>query len=61
MLAFEKEFAEFNGNKHALAVGNCTQGLEIAVKAAMMAVSRADSCGDSSGDDYIYLLTFQAG
>lgn len=38
VLLFEKEFAEYNGNRFAIAVGNCTQGLELAVKAALKSV-----------------------
>lgn len=35
VLAFEGEFSQFVGCKHGVAVGNATQGLEIAVKAAL--------------------------
>jgi L-arabinokinase len=46
VLAFEKEFAEYNGNQYAIAVGNCTQGLEIAVRAALALVARIDGNKD---------------
>ena len=45
VLDFEKEFAEFNDCKYAIAVGNCTQGLEIAVKTALVTVSRSEGGG----------------
>ena len=35
VLAFEKEFSHFVGSTHAIAVGNATQGLEIAARAAI--------------------------
>ncbi len=35
VLQFEKEFSEFSNNTFAIAVGNATQGLEIAVKAVL--------------------------
>jgi galactokinase len=35
VLSFEKEFAEFTGSAYAIAVGNATQGLDIAVRAAL--------------------------
>lgn len=35
VLAFEKEFAEFNKSTFSIAVGNATQGLEIAARAAL--------------------------
>ncbi len=35
VLAFEKEFSLFVGVSHAIAVGNATQGLEIAARAAV--------------------------
>jgi dTDP-4-amino-4,6-dideoxygalactose transaminase len=41
VLAFEKEFSEFVGSAHAIAVGNATQGLEIAARAAVAVAARA--------------------
>jgi dTDP-4-amino-4,6-dideoxygalactose transaminase len=35
VLAFEKEFSSFVGSTHAIAVGNATQGLEIAARATI--------------------------
>lgn len=35
VLSFENEFAQFNNTLHALAVGNATQGLEIACRAVI--------------------------
>ena len=42
VLAFEKEFSEFVGCTHAIAVGNATQGLEIASRAAIAVRSGDD-------------------
>lgn len=44
VLSFEKEFAEFNHATFAIAVGNATQGLEIAIRATVKSshVNHAD-------------------
>ena len=39
VLAFEKEFAEFSGSEYAIAVGNATQGLELALRAIVATTS----------------------
>ena len=43
VLAFEKEFSSFVGSTHAIAVGNATQGLEIAARAAISEWSGNDA------------------
>lgn len=39
VLGFESDLAGFTGTNYAIAVGNCTSGLEIAIKACMLAAS----------------------
>jgi len=48
VLSFEREFAEFVGTQYGIAVGNATQGLEIAVRAALASATAAVR-GDEGG------------